>query len=230
VLDGPHLVSAYCSAFGAPETVAVSASGMNHNEIRSLLRRIPKPNLFELPDSLFNEISPVITPTGILAIIDVPVSRMRPEKSRFGVLLDDIQDAGNLGSILRSAAAAGVDCAFLSKGCAFAWSPKTLRAAMGAHFRLPIIDDADLPAVAKNFRGKIIATDSNAKKTLYQTDCRGPVAFVIGNEGVGVSPILLKSAHERIMIPMPGKVESLNAAAAAAICLFEKIRQEQNFD
>ena len=101
---------------------------------------------------------------------------------------------------------------------------------MGAHFRLPIIDDADLPAVAKNFRGKIIATDSNAKKTLYQTDCRGPVAFVIGNEGVGVSPILLKSAHERIMIPMPGKVESLNAAAAAAVCLFEKIRQEQNFD
>jgi len=230
VLDGPHLVAAYSSAFGAPQTTVVSASGMNHREIRNVLRRIPASNLYTLPDSLFSEISPVVSPSGILAIVPVPIPQMRPEKCRFGVLLEDIQDAGNLGSILRSAAAAGVDCAFLSKNCAFAWSPKTLRAAMGAHFQLPIFEDTDLLVVARRFKGKIIATDANAKKMLYQANCRGPIAFVIGNEGAGISATLLKSAHERVMIPMPGKMESLNVAAAAAICLFEKIRQEQRPD
>ena len=225
MLDGPHLVSAYCSAFGIPQTVVVSVSGMKHNEIRSLLQQVPKLDPIELPDSLFNELSSVASPAGILAIINVP-TETQPEKIRFAVLLEDIQDAGNLGSILRSAAAADADCAFLSKNCTFAWSPKTLRAAMGAHFQLPIIEDADLLAVAKHFTGKIIATDPEAKKTLYETDCRGPVAFVIGNEGAGVSRPLLKFAHDRVVIPMPGKMESLNAAAAAAICLFEKIRQE----
>ncbi|MGH8710947.1 MAG: TrmH family RNA methyltransferase [Burkholderiales bacterium] len=227
LLDGPHLVSAYCSVFGVPETVVVSASGMKHHEIRKLLRQIHKLDPYELPDTLFNEISPVPSPTGILAVIKAPVPVRQPEKIRFCVLLENIQDAGNLGSILRSAAAAGADCAFLSKNCVFAWSPKTLRAAMGAHFQLPIFEDADLQAVAKSFKGKIITTDPDAKKSLYQTDCRGPVAFVIGNEGVGVSPPLQNFAHECIKIPMPGKTESLNAAAAAAICLFEKIRQEQ---
>lgn len=227
LLDGPHLVSAYCSVFGVPETVVVSASGMKHNEIRNLLRQIPGLDPYELPDSLFKEISPVASPAGILAVINAPVPISQPETIQFCVLLENIQDAGNLGSILRSAAAAGADCAFLSKNCAFAWSPKTLRAAMGAHFQLPIIEDADLLDVAKNFKGKIITTDSEAEKSLYQTDCRGPVAFVIGSEGTGVSPPLLKLAHECIKIPMPGKTESLNVAAAAAICLFEKIRQEQ---
>lgn len=227
LLDGPHLVSAYCSVFGVPETVAISASGMKRNEIRNLLRQIPGLNLLELPDSMFKEISPVASPAGILAIINVPFPGKQPERIRLCVLLEDIQDAGNLGSILRSAAAAGADCAFLSKNCAYAWSPKTLRAAMGAHFQLPIFEESDLLAVAKYFKGKIIATDPEAKISLYQTDCRGPVAFVIGNEGLGVSPTLLKFAHERIRIPMPGKMESLNAAATAAICLFEKIRQEE---
>jgi len=213
--------------FGAPEMVAVSASGMQRNEIQGLLQRLPVLNSFQLPDSLFNELSPVSSPAGILAIANIPASKMQPEKSQFGVLLEDIQDTGNLGSILRSAAASGADCAFLSKDCAFAWSPKTLRAAMGAHFKLPIFENSDLSAVVRHFNGKIIATDPDAKKTLYETDCCGPVAFIFGNEGAGVSPSLLKSADERVMIPMPGKMESLNTAAAAAICLFEKIRQEK---
>jgi TrmH family RNA methyltransferase len=230
LLDGVHLVSAYCSVFGVPETVVVSPSGMKHNEIQNLLRQIPGLDPFELPDSLFKEISPVASPAGILAIINAPLPGKQPEKIRLCVLLEDIQDAGNLGSILRSAAAAGADCAFLSKNCAFAWSPKTLRAAMGAHFQLLIFEDSDLLAVAKKFKGKIIATDPDAKKSLYQADCHGPVAFIIGNEGAGVSPQLLKFAHERIKIPMPGKTESLNAAAAAAICLFEKIRQDEKSD
>ena len=220
-------MSTYCTVFGVPETVLVSTSGMKHDEIRNLLGQIPGLDPYVLPDSLFKEISPVASPAGILAVINAPVPISQPEKIRFCVLLENIQDAGNLGSILRSAAAAGADCAFLSKNCVFAWSPKTLRAAMGAHFRLPILEDADLLDVAKRFKGKIISTDPKAEKSLYQVDCRGPVAFVIGSEGTGVSPPLLKFAHECIKIPMPGNTESLNVAAAAAICLFEKVRQEQ---
>ncbi|MGH8553190.1 MAG: hypothetical protein ACRERS_07830, partial [Methylococcales bacterium] len=99
LLDGPHLVSAYCSVFGVPETVVVSASGMKHNEIRNLLRQIPGLDPYELPDSLFNEISPVASPAGILAVIKAPVPVRQPDKIRFCVLLENIQDAGNLGSI-----------------------------------------------------------------------------------------------------------------------------------
>ncbi|MGH8750759.1 MAG: TrmH family RNA methyltransferase [Burkholderiales bacterium] len=226
LLDGVHLVAAYYSAYGAPEILIVSHSGFGQDEVQDLLREIPTPRPLVLADSLFKQISPVTTPVGILAIAGVPESTVKPQDVRFCILLEEIQDAGNLGAILRSAAAAGADCAFLSKNCAFAWSPKTLRAAMGAHFQLQIAENAELTEIAKKFRGKLIAADPHAAKSLYQLDLSGPVAFILGNEGGGVSQELLGLAHERANIPMPGKIESLNAAAAAAVCLFEKVRQE----
>ncbi|HVS27735.1 MAG TPA: RNA methyltransferase [Burkholderiales bacterium] len=227
LLDGTHLVGAYCASIGAPQTLILSATGLEHEETQSLLRQMPELKPVVLADSLFKQISPVTTPTGILAIIEVLERVVKPQDTRFCVLLEELQDAGNLGSILRSAAAAGADAAFLSKNCAFAWSPKTLRAAMGAHFQLRLAENADLVEVAKKFRGKLVAAKPHAKKSLYEVDLRGPVAFIIGNEGAGLSEPLLNLAHHRVNIFMPGKIESLNAAAAAAVCLFEKVRQEQ---
>jgi TrmH family RNA methyltransferase len=148
-------------------------------------------------------------------------------QSRFALLLEDIQDPGNLGSMLRSAAAAGCDAVFLSQGCADAWSPKVLRAAMGGHFVLRIYERQDLPDVAKAFSGTLLATSLQAIHSLYDCDLRGNVAFLIGNEGAGLSADLLNRATQKISIPMPGKVESLNAAAATAICLFEAVRQRK---
>ena len=99
---------------------------------------------------------------------------------------------------------------------------------MGAHFHLRLAENADLAEVAKKFRGKLVAAEPRGKESLYEVDLRGAVAFIIGNEGTGLSETLLKLAHHRVNIPMPGTIESLNAAAAAAVCLFEKVRQEQD--
>ena len=124
------------------------------------------------------------------------------------MLLEAIQDPGNLGSILRSAAAAGASDVYLSDGCADAWSPKTLRAAMGAHFLLRIHEQSNLPTVAQAFRGKVIATLLKAETSLYQTQLTGPIAFVFGNEGVGLSKLVLQTCSEQISIHRLGDQSS----------------------
>ena len=144
------------------------------------------------------------------------------------MLLDDVQDPGNVGSILRSAAAAGVTLALLSKHCAFAWSPKVLRAAMGAHFHLDIAEDVDLPAWARRYTAGGRRTDRDGRAgrgPLFDAPIRRRVAVALGNEGAGLSPALAAAATLRATIPMPGGMESLNAAAAAAVCLFEVVRR-----
>jgi TrmH family RNA methyltransferase len=137
---------------------------------------------------------------------------------------ENIQDPGNLGSMLRSAAAAGCDAVFMSGGCADAWSPRVLRAAMGGHFVLTLHEHADLLGVSSRFPGTIFAASLSASVSLYDSRLSGKLAFAIGNEGAGLSDALL-SQSVPVTIPMPGKVESLNAATAAAICLFEAVRQ-----
>ncbi|MCC2682352.1 MAG: tRNA/rRNA methyltransferase (SpoU) [Nitrosospira multiformis] len=240
LLDGVHLVEAYF-ALGEPEKLIASESGGENPEIRFLLEKVTKvtagdPNreaiAIVLPDSLFREVSTVKTATGLMAVVPIPSPEAIPVQKReqaesFCVLLEAIQDPGNVGSILRSAAAAGAGDVYLSNGCADAWSPKTLRAAMGAHFLVRIHERANLAEVARTFRGKVIASILGAKKSLYQMRLTGPVAFVFGNEGAGLSDELLQVAHERITIPMPGDAESLNAAAAAAVCFFERVRQTE---
>jgi len=223
LLDGIHLVAAYHQAGCLPEVVMVSASAQDHPEIRGFLHKVPPENLIVLSDELFRDISTVDTPTGIVALIPIP----QPAEGEADccVLLEDVQDPGNLGSILRSAAAAGIGQVHLSPGCADAWSPKVLRAGMGAHFHLSIHENSDLVAAARNFPGQVVATTLGAEKTLFNLDLSGPTAFVIGNEGAGISEELLAADDSRVMIPMPGTAESLNAAAAAAICFFERVRQ-----
>lgn len=233
LLDGTHLISAYRRALGQPESLIVSETGRENSEIKHLLAEQGAgtgTELIMLTDSLFREVSPVKTPTGIVALVPIPLPASMPvhadEKGEpFIVLLEAIQDPGNLGSILRSAAAAGASDAYLSEGCADAWSPKTLRAAMGAHFLLRVHEQSELANVARAFSGRVIATTLEAETSLYQTSLSGSVALVFGNEGRGLSNALLQASAERISIPMPGGTESLNAAAAAAVCLFERVRQ-----
>ena len=242
LLDGIHLVEAYF-ALGEPEKLVVSETGRENPEIRFLLEKVTKVTqvtkgggasreaiAIVLPDALFREVSTVKAATGLMAVVQIPSPEAIPMQKRgqaesFRVLLEAIQDPGNVGSILRSAAAAGASDVYLSNGCADAWSPKTLRAAMGAHFLVRIHEGANLAEVARAFRGKVIASILGAKKSLYQMRLTEPVAFMLGNEGAGLSDELLQVAHERVTIPMPGGAESLNAAAAAAVCFFERVRQ-----
>ncbi len=228
LLDGAHLLKAYLDAGKRPLHILLNAAALCDAEIAALLERAGEVPVVQLDDRLFAELSELKTPTGILALIDIPQPPGTTVDSRFALLLEDIQDPGNLGSMLRSAAAAGCDAVFLSRGCADAWSPKVLRAAMGGHFALHIHEQQDLPAVANAFPGALLATSLHeATRGLYDCDLRGDVAFLIGNEGAGLSDELLNLATQKITIPMPGKIESLNAAAATAICLFEAVRQRQ---
>jgi len=224
LLDGVHLIEAYLAAGHVPDLLVVSESGLGHPECAVLLKKVPSFNIAVLPDLLFNEISPVETPVGLLAVVAIPEPGANAQP-KFCVLLEDIQDPGNLGSMLRSAAAAGVEAAYLTLGCADAWSPKALRAGMGAHFVMHVEERVAGPNKVAAFAGMSLATSLDAQMSLYSLDLTGPVMVLVGNEGAGLSAELQSAASHRVTIPMPGKVESLNAAAAAAVCFFERVRQ-----
>ncbi|MBI5658933.1 MAG: RNA methyltransferase [Nitrosomonadales bacterium] len=228
LLDGAHLLAAYLGAGGKPLHVLVNAAAEQDGGIAALLKKLPGVPLTQLDGKLFADLSELKTPGGILALIAQPQPEIFAARSRFALLLEGIQDPGNLGSLLRSAAAAGCDAAFLSAGCADAWSPKVLRAGMGGHFALSIHEAAELPAVTAAFEGAVLAASLTAESSLYDCDLRGKLAFALGNEGAGLSGPLLAAASRCVAIPMPGKTESLNVAAAGAVCLFEALRQRQS--
>ncbi|BBI99524.1 RNA methyltransferase [Ferrigenium kumadai] len=225
LLDGTHLLSAYLDAGKQPLHILLNSVALKDDEVEALLKRAVGVPMTQLDDKLFAELTELKTPTGLLALVEIP--QPLPADSRFALLLEDIQDPGNLGSMLRSAAAAGCDAVYLSKGCADAWSPRVLRAAMGGHFALSIYESADLISVAATLPGTVFAASLNGDAGLYDCDLEGDIAFAIGNEGAGLSQALQAAASRRFTIPMPGKVESLNAAAAAAVCLFEAVRQRR---
>jgi len=226
LLDGVHLIAAYRASGGVPEQLILSERAAANPEAAQLAAGASGQGVLVLADSLFDDVAQVATPTGIVALIRTPKPGPLPGTIEHCVMLENIQDAGNLGSILRSAAAAGIRTILLSQGCAFSWSPKVLRAGMGAHFSLDIFDNVDLAAAARRLSGRLICTSGRARKSLYAADLRGPLAWVFGNEGAGVSAELSAAAAEQLRIPMSGKTESLNVAAAAAICLFEQVRQQ----
>lgn len=226
VLEGMHLIEAYQSHYGAAEEIVVSRGGSARRENADYLAACPLASTVTvLDDSLFGELATLETPSGIMAVVPWPKCAHGLDQQGDAVLLDGVQDPGNLGSILRTAAAAGFRQVLLSGDCAQAWSPKVLRAAMGAHFQLDIHENSDLPAFLGAYQGQAIVTQLGAATSLYALDMAGPVAWVMGSEGQGVRAEVAAAASAAICIPMPGGTESLNVAAAAAICLFETVRQ-----
>lgn len=226
VLDGIHLVSAYADALGAPQLIAVAETAMVRAEVQQLLARCASASIMVLADALMTEISALDSPAFVVATITTPVVAPTPQDATL-LILEDVQDPGNVGSLLRSAAAAGVREVVTSRSTAFAWSPKVLRAAQGAHFALNIAEGRDLPALLAAYRGQSLAlvVAGTGVVPVYACNLAGPVAIMVGNEGAGLSDELSRAASVRATIPMPGRVESLNAAAAGAICLFEMVRQ-----
>lgn len=227
VLEGMHLVSAWETRFGKVQEILVSETGLQNAEIAAYLARGERAPTVRLSDGLFAELTEVETPCGILALVQQPRPPGGIDQEADAVLLDGVQDPGNLGSILRTAAAAGFRQVLLSSDCAHAWTPKTLRAGMGAHFLLDIHERVNLPGFLAAYRGTIALTALDAKTSLYTAALKNPVAWVFGSEGQGVRPEVVVLAKLQLRIPMPGGTESLNVAAAAAVCLFETIRQRQ---
>lgn len=225
LLDGPHLVAAYLHRVDLPLRVIVSEAGVEQREVQTLLIRCKGVETVALSDALFRGVAGTETPVGILAEIAIPEP---PAGKVTGscVLLDAVQDAGNVGAIMRTAAAAGVHDVLLGPACAGAWSPKVLRAGQGAHFDLRIHERVDIPNFLDGYGGNSIATVARAGELLYAMDLAGPVAWVFGNEGAGVSEKSALATRRRATIPLAAGCESLNVAAAAAICLFEERRQK----
>ena len=225
LLDGEHLLAAYLDAGGAPHTL-VRAASFDAGRFDRWAARCPQAKPIVVPDALFAELAPVATPTGVLA----EAAWLAPapgDATPLVVVLEDIQDPGNLGAMLRSGAAAGATLAVLSKGCHDPWSPKALRGGQGAQFVLPLATGVDLAAWLGGFAGQSVALALGEDADLYALDLAGPLALVAGNEGAGLSDAVCAAATRRAHIPMAGRVESLNASAALAVALFEALRQRR---
>jgi len=225
LLEGTRLVRTYAEQFGLEQaTMMVSVEGARRPDVQHILQSAPPRNAYLLAEDLFREITQVEAPEGITAIAAIPRVESIPLDD-FRVLLVGIQDPGNLGALLRTAAAAGATSAHLTKGCADPWSPKALRGGMGAQFTLALRERVELTTALAGFRGAVIATSPHASKSIYAIDLRGPVAMIFGSEGRGLGEDEQALATQLVQIPMAGNVESLNVAAAAAVCCFERLRQ-----
>ena len=225
VLEGIHLCESGLACGWVYEQVFVNQHALAHPEVMTLLDRLPASTpVFVLEEGLFARVSALSSAPEMLSVCLRPAA-CESALTTACIMLEDIQDPGNMGTILRSAAASGVNVVYLSPGCVDVYSPKVLRSGMGAHFALEIHEHADLPALLRAFPGVKLVTSLEGDRSLYAQDLSGQVAFVFGNEGAGVSAELHAIADARVRIPMPGKAESLNVAMAATLCLFERVRQ-----
>ena len=186
LIEGERLVGAYRDSGGTAEMIVVGESAYE-GSVRALVDAAPAKAKLLLADRVVDKISQVVTASGLVAVVKAPEPPELPRELGAAVLIENLQDPGNLGSILRTAAAAGVRHVFLSPGSVFAWSPKVVRAGMGAHFFLSIYEEADLPDIAKRCRGRVVATEPRAKVSLYEMRLDGEVAWLFGNEGAGLS-------------------------------------------
>jgi TrmH family RNA methyltransferase len=227
VLEGEHAISVYLERIGAPETLVVIDDMPSGSALAQLAARVPAADTLYVPHALFAEMATLPAQVGALAVVLTPEPAPAPAAD-FCLLLEDIQDPGNVGSMLRSAAAAGVTQVYLSRHCAFAWSPKVLRAGQGAHFQLAIYEDVDLVEWTRAYRaggGSVAAAVVDGGLPWHAQRFAPRVALAVGNEGAGLSAPLLAAVDRRVTITMPGRSESLNVAVATGILLFERVRQ-----
>ena len=190
-----------------------------------------KTETYLLTSELFKRLSDTETSQGIIAVVKKPKDSLdllsKDDTHSSFICLDRLQDPGNIGTILRTADAAGYSLAVIMKGTADIYSPKVVRAATGSLFRMPVVfmDDAEsLKSFTLTAGKKIVATAMNGEKAYYEEDLSKDICLVIGNEGNGISDEILDLAEIKIRIPMEGTIESLNASVAAGILMYERIR------
>jgi TrmH family RNA methyltransferase len=219
-LEGDHLCSAYAARGGQAQQAVFTEDAWRQPALRALA--VAAASSVIVAEPLFAGISTLPSPARMGFLIALPSARaLAPDAAT--LVLDRLQDAGNVGSLLRSAAAFGVQQVLALKGTAALWSPKVLRAGMGAHFALSLFDGAE-PAELDALRVPLVATSSHAALALPEAALPRPCAWVMGHEGQGVDAALLARCTLTVRIPQPGGEESLNVAAAGAVCLYESAR------
>jgi RNA methyltransferase, TrmH family len=186
----------------------------------------PQTPRFELAVSLYDRISPVEHGVGLTLVVPVKAAALPAASSKDLVYLDAIQDPANVGAVLRTAAAAGIAQVLCGPSTAAAWSPKVLRAAMGAHFRIGISEAVGAEALDAALAGSWIGAVVKDAPSIWTCDIsRQAVGWAFGSEGGGLSMTVLSRCRQRVRIPLSADMESLNVAAAAAVCLFERRRR-----
>lgn len=222
VLEGERLISEIPPECDVKYLIASDSYSGDINE---------KYPLYKTSEAMFRKISDTINPQGILAVCSAdnkPYSLLSSEDKPLYIILENVMDPGNMGTIIRTADAAGADAVFLSKGCVDIYNPKVLRSTMGSVFHLPIYRNIDLTKLLSELNDKEIMTLGAHLKgncTPYAVDMKKACAILIGNEANGLSETTSENASSLVRIPMPGKAESMNAAVAAAVLIYEAVRQ-----
>ena len=219
-LEGDHLCRAFLQRGGAPLQSLITESAWA-TPLSDLARCAPVVSV--LPEALMQGISTLDSPPPIGFVVPwSSATKLQPDAAT--VVLDRLQDAGNVGTVLRSASAFGFAQVVAIKGTAGLWSPKVLRAGMGAHFGLSLVEGVDIGALDE-LNLPLLATSSHGGQAIHEADLPWPCAWVLGHEGEGVSAALQSRCSQTLRIAQPGGEESLNVAAAAAVCLYESMRQ-----
>lgn len=220
-IDGEHLCAAYVQRGGLPLCAVIDEAAWELPQLGALASRAE--TVLVVAVSMLAALSTLQSPPRIGFAIRWP-GPGQLLAGRPSVVLDRLQDAGNVGSILRSAAAFGFEQVIALEGTAALWSPKVMRAGMGAHFSLNLVEGAEADALAE-LGAALLATSPHASVPIDRAELPWPCAWVIGHEGQGVAADVLARCAQSLAIPQPGGEESLNAGAAAAVCLYESMRR-----
>lgn len=238
LLEGIRLIEEAVQAGWSLECCLVTTEARSKERVLQILGQLSAQNikLLQVPDEIFNKLTETQQPQGLVAIArkrdytlaDVFASKEQP----LIVILESVQDPGNVGALIRTADAAGCSGVILTKGCADVYSGKTVRATMGSLFHLPIVsgvEENELITALKSNKIALFATSLATRNLYHDVNMSRPSAIVFGNEGSGVREEILQAADELMYIPIYGKAESLNVSASAAVILFEAMRQRQSF-
>ncbi|MEW6446730.1 MAG: RNA methyltransferase [Bacillota bacterium] len=237
LIEGPQLILEALSADLPLEAVYCTARFAERGKRAKLLDLVHERGItvYQLPVEVFGRVAPTEEPQGVLAVArirKVGLSELLRGPSPLVIVVDGLQDPGNLGTIIRTAGAAGASGAVLLPGTVDLYNPKVVRATAGALFRLPVIEGIALSealAFIENAGLKLVVADPRGDVPFYAANLTGPVAIVIGSEGAGPRAEMREAASERVFIPMPGGAESLNAAVAASLLIYEAVRQRKAF-
>lgn len=237
-IEGAHLVESAARSGAGLSKVFFTGSFAASKEGGRLLGEVSsqaakgksEPKLLEVSERIFQGLADTETPQGIAAIVSCPRTQSSDlvyGPATFMVVCDGVRDPGNLGTIIRLADAAGADAVVITPGTCSPFNQKAIRSTAGSLFNIPLLftPPEELAATLRKNKVSLYIADSHATVSVFETDFRGPFALVFGNEGMGTGESMKSNADRSIRIPLRGRAESLNVAAAAAICIYEAVRQ-----
>ncbi|ANB91955.1 RNA methyltransferase [Moraxella ovis] len=225
VIEGVHLLDAYLQQGFLVDKVIATHDALDHAETQQLLPKLGHDDIVMTTDAVYKQIRTLGDGIDIMAIIDTPTPTLGSITGD-ALILDGLQDAGNIGTLLRTASAVGIEAVITTPHTAHLWSPKCLRAGMGAHFALDIYEHISHDEILCQVKTPLYATSSHADKVIYDHNLTTSIAWVLGHEGQGISDTLLHNATP-IALPQPNGQESLNVGVAGSVCLYEMLRQRR---